>query len=87
MWRGRAGTLSRAEQQPRGTKPPNPSDVSHAGARGQNHPHQDTDSEEPGRALSPDTHPLLQLLAKEWGLGSLPTFHLRQNSVSLGSEI
>ena len=38
MRRGQAGTLSRAEQQTRGTKPPNPSDVSHAGACGQSHP-------------------------------------------------
>lgn len=48
---------------------------------------QDADSEEPGCVLSLDTHPLLQLLAKEQGLGSLPTFHLKQNSVNLGSEI
>lgn len=48
---------------------------------------QDADSEGPGRALSPDTHPLLPHLAKERGLGSFPTFHLKQNSVSLGSEI
>ena len=46
---GAGGDVSRAQWQPRGMKPPNPSDASHAGARGRPILNQDADQEEPGR--------------------------------------